>query len=183
MKGEVMVRIGILKNISARGKLADAFDYIRDILEQGQKIVVFCNLKEIINHVQEKFPKSVRVTGSEDDKQKQAAVDKFQNDPDCKLIACNLKAAGVGITLTASQQVCFIEFGWHAAIMDQAEDRCYRLGQHANVMCTYFLGKNTIDEWNYELIQTKREIANTVTGNEDDVEISFIDKVMNLFSA
>lgn len=182
MKGEVMVRIGILKNISARGKLADAFDYIRDVVESGQKIVVFCNLKEIIQHVLDKFPKSVRITGSEDDKQKQAAVDKFQSDPDCLLAACNLKAAGVGITLTASQQVCFIEFGWHPAIMDQAEDRCYRLGQHANVMCTYFLGKDTIDEWNYELIQTKREIANTVTGNEDDVEVSFIDKVMNLFS-
>lgn len=182
MKGEVMVRIGILKNISARGKLADAFDYIRDVLESGQKIVVFANLTEVIRHVQDKFPKSVRVTGAENDQQKQAAVDKFQNDPDCKLIVCNLKAAGVGITLTASQQVAFIEFGWHAAIMDQAEDRCYRLGQHANVMCTYFLGKDTIDEWNYNLIQAKREIANTVTGNEDNTETSFIDSIMTLFN-
>ena len=182
MKGEVMVRIGILKNISARGKLADAFDYIRDVVDQGQKIVVFAVLKEVIAHVQEKFPKSVKVTGDENDQQKQAAVDKFQNDPDTKVIVCNLKAAGVGITLTASQQVCFIEFGWHAAIMDQAEDRCYRLGQHANVMCTYFLGKNTIDEWNYNLIQNKREMANTVTGNEDDVEVNIIDSVINLFN-
>ncbi|QTE37507.1 DEAD/DEAH box helicase [Mucilaginibacter gossypii] len=182
MKGEVMVRIGILKNISARGKLADAFDYIRDVIESGQKIVVFCNLTEIIQAVQERFPKSVRITGAEDDRRKQENIDKFQTDPNCMVAACNLKAAGVGVTLTASQQVCFIEFGWHAAIMDQAEDRCYRLGQHANVMCTYFLGKDTIDEWNYELIQTKRDIANTVTGNEDDVEVNFIDKVMNLFS-
>jgi SWI/SNF-related matrix-associated actin-dependent regulator 1 of chromatin subfamily A len=182
MKGEVMVRIGILKNISARGKLADAFDYIRDVLEQGQKIVVFCNLTEIIHAIQDKFPKSVRITGAENDVQKQNAIDKFQNDSNCNLVACNLKAAGVGVTLTASQQVCFIEFGWHAAIMDQAEDRCYRLGQHSNVMCTYFLGKDTIDEWNYKIIQDKREMANTVTGNEDQTETSFIDRVMNLFN-
>ena len=184
MKGEVMVRIGILKNISARGKLGDAFDYIRDVIESGQKIVVFANLKEIIAHVQVKFPKSVKVTGEEDAQQKQRSVDSFKNNPNINLIVLNLKAGGVGIDglQNVATQVCFIEFGWHAAIMDQAEDRLYRMGQHSNVLCTYFLGKNTIDEWNYNLIQTKREIANSVTGNVDDVDVSIIDSVMNLFN-
>jgi SWI/SNF-related matrix-associated actin-dependent regulator 1 of chromatin subfamily A len=184
MKGEVMVRIGILKNISARGKLKDAFSFIEDLIDQGQKVVVFASLKEVIAAVQQKFPRSVRVTGAEDGLQKQHAVDRFQNDPKIDVIVLNLKAGGVGINglQNVATQICFLEFGWHAAIMDQAEDRLYRTGQHSNVMCTYFLGKNTIDEWNYKLINTKRDIANTVTGAEDQTEETLIDSVMTLFS-
>lgn len=184
MKGEVMVRIGILKNISARGKLKDAFEFIHDVIDSGQKIVVFCNLTEIVRAVQEKFPRSVRLTGSEDGKQKQASVDAFKSNPNIDVIVMNLKAGGVGVDglQDVATQVCFIEFGWHAAIMDQAEDRLYRMGQHANVMCTYFLGRNTIDEWNYKLIQSKREISNAITGNNDETEVSFIDDIINLFS-
>ncbi|TDQ12209.1 DEAD/DEAH box helicase [Pedobacter metabolipauper] len=184
MKGEVMVRIGILKNISARGKLADAFSFIQDIIDNGQKIVVFASLKEVIAKVQERFPRSVRITGAEDGKQKQAAVDRFKSDPKIDVIVLNLKAGGTGVDglQNVATQICFIEFGWHAAIMDQAEDRLYRTGQHSNVMCTYFLGKSTIDEWNYKLINSKREIANTVTGSEDQTEETFVDSVMSLFA-
>ncbi len=183
MKGEIMVRIGVLKNISARGKLKDAFEFIADVIESGQKIVVFASLKEVIAAVQQRFTRSVRITGAEDSTQKQASVDAFRNNKNIDLIVLNLKAGGTGVDglQSVATQVCFIEFGWHAAIMDQAEDRLYRMGQHSNVMCTYFLGKDTIDEWNYKLINEKRNIANTITGNEDETETSFIDGVMNLF--
>jgi SWI/SNF-related matrix-associated actin-dependent regulator 1 of chromatin subfamily A len=180
MAGEALFRIGVLKNISARGKLADVFDFVQDVIDSGEKIVLFANLKEVISKVVERFPKAVKVTGDENDLQKQAAVDKFQRDPDTNVFIGNLKAAGVGITLTESNKVAFIEQGWHAAIMDQAEDRCFRIGQKNNVMCSYFIGKDTIDEWNYDLIQQKREMANRITGNEDDFETSIIDSVMSL---
>lgn len=185
MKGEVMVRIGILKNISARGKLKDAFEFIKDVIDGGEKIVVFCNLTEIVHAVQEAFPKSVRLTGAENATQKQASVDAFKTRKDVDLIVLNLKAGGVGVDglQDVATQVCFIEFGWHAAIMDQAEDRLYRMGQHSNVMCTYFLGRDTIDEWNYNLIQEKRQIANAVTGNEDLTEVSVVDSFANLFNS
>ncbi|MGA6117467.1 DEAD/DEAH box helicase [Sphingobacterium anhuiense] len=184
MKGEVMVRIGILKNISARGKLKDAFEFIKDVIDAGQKIVVFASLKEVIAAVQEKFPRSVRLTGAENATQKQASVDAFKTNPNVDVIVLNLKAGGVGVDglQTVATQICFIEFGWHAAIMDQAEDRLYRMGQNNNVMCTYFLGRDTIDEWNYDLIQKKRSIANAVTGNEDLTEVSIIDSFANLFN-
>lgn len=184
MKGEVMVRIGILKNISARGKLKDAFEFIADVIESGEKVVVFANLKEVIEAVQQRFPRSVRLTGAEDGRQKQESVDRFKSDPNIDVIVLNLKAGGTGVDglQEAATQGCFLEFGWHSAIMDQAEDRLYRLGQHLNVMWTYFLGKGTIDEWNYEMIESKREIANTIVGNEDLTEVSIIDSVLNLFS-
>lgn len=184
MKGQVMVRIGILKNISARGKLQDAFDFIDDLLQQGQKVVVFAHLNDVVSAVRQQFPKSVQITGAEDGVQKQRNVDIFQKDPNINLIVLNLKAGGVGIDglQNVATNVCFLEFGWHAAVMDQAEDRLYRSGQHANVMCTYFLGKDTIDEWNYKLIESKRTMAGTITGAEDDTDVAFVDNIINLFN-
>lgn len=184
MQGEVMVRIGILKNISAKGKLKDAFSFIHDLIDQKQKVVVFCNLKEIVKAVETEFPKSVRLTGEENATQKQQSIDSFKLNHQVEVIVINLKAGGVGVNglQDASTNVCFIEFGWHAAIMDQAEDRLYRLGQHSNVMCTYFLGRDTIDDWNYNLIQKKREIANIVTGNDDQTETNIIESLAALFN-
>lgn len=182
MKGEIMVRIGILKNISARGKMPDVFEFISDTLESGEKLVVFAHLKEVISKIREHFPDSVSVTGDDDMQARQAAVDSFQNNPACKLILCSIQAAGVGLTLTASSRVAFVEQGWHPAIMEQCEDRCHRIGQQDSVSCYYFLGKETIDIDIYKIINSKREMVNTITGATDDVEVSVIDNVINLFS-
>jgi SWI/SNF-related matrix-associated actin-dependent regulator 1 of chromatin subfamily A len=182
LKSAMMVRIGVLKNISARGKLKDAFDFINDLISQKRKVVVFCQLNEVVRMVQDNFPKSVRITGQENSIQKQNSIDRFQRDPKVDIIVCNLKAAGVGVDglQNVASDVCMLEMGWHAAVMDQAEDRCYRTGQHRNVMCTYFLGKNTIDEWNYQMIEAKRDMGNTITGAEDNTEVSVINGLMDL---
>lgn len=65
--------------------------------------------------------------------------------------------------------------------MDQCEDRAYRSGQHNNVLCNYFLAKNTIDEWIYELNESKRAMGNAITGSEDNADVSIIEGIMNLF--
>ena len=75
-----------------------------------------------------------------------------------------------------------MELGWHPAIHDQCEDRCHRIGQKDSVQCTYFLGKDTIDEWVYKIIDEKREISNTITGTVDDVRVDVVDNLINLFN-
>lgn len=182
MKGEVMVRIGILKNISARGKFKEVVEFIDDMIEQGEKLVLFGHLREVLGKFKEHYPSAVSITGEDSASQRQFAVDQFQNNPDCKLIICSIQAAGVGLTLTASSQVAFIELGWHPAIHDQCEDRCHRIGQNDNVTCTYFLGKDTIDEWVYGIINEKRSMTNQVTGASDDVQENVIDRVWTLFN-
>lgn len=129
MRGEIMVRIGILKNISARGKLADVFEFIDDILESGEKLVVFAHLKEVISAIKAHYPKAVSVTGDDDMASRQQSVDGFQKNDNVKLIVCSIKAAGVGLTLTASSRVAFVELPWTAADTDQCEDRCIIEGE------------------------------------------------------
>jgi len=182
LRGEIMVRIGILRNISARGKLNDVFDYIDDVLESGEKIIVFAHLKEVIGKIKSKYHHAVTITGDDDQTARQDAVDSFQNNPACNLIICSIKAAGVGLTLTASSRVAFVEFPWHAADCDQCEDRAHRIGQKDSVNCTYFLGENTIDEHIYQIIENKREIANQVTGSHEVIDTQMVDDIINIFN-
>lgn len=182
MRGEIMVRIGILRNISARGKIKDVVDYIQDTLESGEKLIIFAHLKEVIAAIKKEFPHAVSITGDDDMASRQRNVDLFQNNPKTNLIVCSIKAAGVGLTLTASSRVAFIEFPWTAADCDQCEDRAHRIGQKDSVTCTYFLGKQTIDEHIYQIIQDKRSIADAVTGAKDIVEVDIVSAIANLFN-
>lgn len=181
LRGEIMVKMGELKRISALGKLAEVKEFVQEVLDSGEKLILFCSLHAIVDAVLKEFPEAVTVTGRDNTEQKQANIDAFQNNPDKKLIVCNIKAAGVGITLTASSRVAFIEYPWTYADCVQCEDRAHRIGQKNNVMCTYFLGQKTIDEQLFEMIQSKATMANTITGATDEMETDFIDKVRNLF--
>ena len=185
MRGETMVRIGVLKNISARGKLNAVRDYINDMLKSDEKIVVFIHQKEIAGFLTQAFPDAVTITGNDDMITRQKNIDAFQNDPSVKLIVCSIKAAGVGLTLTASSNVIFVELPWTAADTDQCEDRCHRIGQKDSVNCIYFLGENTIDEDIYKIIQYKREISNIITGGineaiEQESEFDLLIKNINI---
>ncbi len=182
MRGEVMVKLGILKKVSARGKINDVVEYVRDVVDSGEKIVVFAHHKDVQQNIIKEFPKAVSIFGDDDTQTRQKNVDAFQKNPNIKLIVCSIKAAGVGITLTASSRVAFVELPWHAADTEQCEDRCHRIGQNDSVQCIYFLGKNTIDEWIYKLIEEKRSIADTITGAKTNVQESVMDGVINLFT-
>lgn len=181
LRGEVMVKMGILKAVSARGKIKAAAEFIHDVIDGGEKLIVFAYLKEVVYELKKIFPKAVTVTGEDNQSQKQYAVDQFQDNPDCKLIILNYKSGGTGLTLTAASRVAFVEFPWTFSDCEQAEDRAHRNGQKNNVNCYYFLGKDTIDEYMYQVIQTKKDIANGVTGTDDVVKENIIDLAMNLF--
>jgi SWI/SNF-related matrix-associated actin-dependent regulator 1 of chromatin subfamily A len=182
LRGEVMVRISILRQISAKGKLKEVVEFVNDFREQGQKIVLFCSLHEIVDGLKKAFPSAVSVTGRENQAEKQAAIDSFQNNPKTDIIICSIRAAGVGLTLTAASNVAFIEFPWTYADCVQCEDRCHRIGQKDSVTCYYFLGRNTIDEKVYQIIQDKKGIAAAITGSTEQIPENIVDLVANLFN-
>ena len=183
MRGEVMVKMGALKAIAARGKVKAVTEFVHDIIDGGDKLILFAYLKEVVLEMKKQFPDAVTVTGSDSVEQKQISVDRFQNDPGTKLIILNYKSGGTGLTLTASSRVAFIEFPWTYADCEQAEDRAHRNGQKNNVNCYYFLGENTIDKDMYDIIQTKHKIADDVTGTTTQIEEDMVNITMNLFKA
>ncbi len=181
LRGEIMVKLGILRGISARGKLKAVKEFVDDVMDSGQKLILFCNLKEIVNALKDIYPDAGTVVGSDTMDQRQKHIDSFQKPDGIKLIICNIRAAGTGITLTASSRVAFVEFPWTYADCVQCEDRAYRIGQKNNVTITYFLGHKTVDERIYKLIQEKKQVANTISGAKDNTEESFINKLNTLF--
>ena len=181
MRGAVMVKMGILKQIAARGKIKAVSEFVHDVIDGGEKLIMFAYLKDVVEALKAEFPDAVTVTGSDDIKAKQNAVDSFQNDPECKLIILNYKSGGTGLTLTAASRVGFIEFPWTYSDCEQAEDRAHRNGQKNAVNCYYFLGDKTIDRYMYNVIQSKKDIANEVTGTTTQIEEDMVNITMNLF--
>lgn len=199
MRGEVMVKIGILKQISARGKMNEVSEYIEEIVDADEKVGVFLHHKEIANFVKEKFPSTLLYTGSQSDEEKNKAVHDFQKCKKCdirfenhvncdhehvpsnnKIIALSTNAGGVGLTLTAASRMAVIELPWHPADCEQIESRFHRMSQKNSVQCTYFLGKDTIDEHIYDIIEKKRAIADTVLGVSDDRK--FVDDFIKYYN-
>lgn len=168
MRMEALVKFMTLRSLASKGKVKQATDFIRNFLANGKPLIVFCSLKEIVKALQKQFPDAVRVTGDDSLAEKQAAVDAFQSG-EAQLIICSIKAAGVGLTLTASSNVAFLELAWTYADCCQCEDRAHRIGQKNNVNCYYLLGHNTIDSTLYNIIHRKKSIANQIMNCEDDI--------------
>lgn len=108
-------------------------------------------------------------------------VDAFQNDPKVRLFVGNINAAGVGITLTAAHNVAFIELPWTPGLLDQAEDRCNRIGQKNAVNVWYLIPKDTIEEQLAKVIDEKREVITAVLDGEEIEETSMLTALIESF--
>lgn len=156
-----LVRIGELRREAARQKVKAAVEWVSEFMDTGKKLIYFAVHREIQAELLKAFPKAAQILGDDEMPMRQAAVDRFQEDPDCQLIICSLKAAGVGLTLTAASDVAFHEFGWTPGDMDQAEDRAHRIGQQDSVTCWYLRATGAgIDDTMLALIASKREVGN-----------------------
>ncbi len=157
-----LVEIEALKMTAARGKLEAVARWVEDFLESGEKLVLFGWHREIVDTLAERFG-APKITGDTPVESRQAVVDRFQGDPDTRLLVCNVRVGGVGLTLTAASNVAFCELGWTPAEHDQAEDRCHRIGQRDSVGAWYLLAEDTIDTRIHALIEKKRAIVDAAT--------------------
>ncbi len=114
-----------VRHDTAVAKIPYCIEYIETLLESGQKIIIMAHHHDVIHAFAKKWPlESVSIYGETKLDDRQKAVDRFQTDENCKLAICSIKAAGVGITLTAASTVVFVELDWVPGNITQAEDRC-----------------------------------------------------------
>ncbi|KDD75514.1 hypothetical protein H632_c644p0, partial [Helicosporidium sp. ATCC 50920] len=114
----------------------------------------------------------VRITGSTPAGERQALVDRFQQQEEVRVALLSIKAAGVGLTLTAASVVVFAELTWTPGEVVQAEDRAHRIGQ-ASAVNVYFLhAKGSIDDLIWAAIQSKLEaVGQVLDGVEGGMEL------------
>ena len=158
-RAEQLVKIGVLMTLAAQGKLAAVVEWVGDFLDGERKLVVFAHHVAIQKALADAFPGCAVIRGEDEIAVRQANVDRFQTDPNCRLIVCSLVAGGLGITLTAASDVVIVELGWNPAQMTQAEDRVHRIGQREAVNTYWFVAEDTVDEWLAELLTAKGEVV------------------------
>jgi len=179
-RAERLVQMGYLKRLAAELKIEKVITWIDDFLEESSgKLVLFCVHKKIIKQLHEKYKTiSVVVDGSVTGKKRKNAVKIFQTNNKIRLFIGNIKAAGVGITLTAASTLAFIEMDWTPGDHTQAEDRIHRIGQKESAMIYYLIAKNTIEEDLCKLIQKKQSILSaTLDGREDKNKLDIFNEL------
>lgn len=180
--GDHLAMIEKAKQAAARGKLPAVIHWISEFLETGEKLVVFANHREIAKALSNEFSdNSVMLIGGLTQEKRQSAVDRFQDDPSVQLFIGNLDAAGVGITLTAASNVAIIEFPWTPDTIEQAGDRCHRIGQVDSVTIWHMVADGTIEESIVELLEAKAATIHKIMDNKNvEKEFSILNELSNI---
>lgn len=135
-------------------------EFVDSHLEQGKKVVIAAHHREIVDELASKYG-NLKIQGGMKVEDVEAQKSRFQELPveDAPTIVLSIQAAKTGHTLTASQDVLFVELPWTPADVDQTYSRCHRLGQKGSVTATYLLCAGTIDEEIHGIIERKRGVV------------------------
>lgn len=170
---EHLVAITTLKRLAARAKLHRAKSWVEDFLRQTDgKIIVFAHHIDVLHELGRTFGVDP-IDGDMPPKKRMEIVQRFQNDPEYRVAVMAIKAGGVGVTMTAAQDVLFVEFDWSPLIHDQAIDRCYgRMNDLHGATGWYVMAQGTIDQKIGVLLDQKRAECEHATdgdvGGADD---------------
>ena len=175
---EDLVRLTALREAVSTIKHDSVIAWLDNFLESSddEKVIVFAEHVSFVEQIYERYKDTaVKIRGGVSITDRQKAVDRFQNDPTCRIFVGNMQAASEGLTLTAASDVVFCELGWTPAIHEQCVSRCYgRANDMHGATAWYLLAPRTIDEYIYELLEKKKRIVDAVTDGIDSVESSSI---------
>jgi SWI/SNF-related matrix-associated actin-dependent regulator of chromatin subfamily A-like protein 1 len=166
-RGKLLAFLVEARQALAFAKVTATYDFVKGAIDQGQKVIVFSCFDDPIQRLATELgDTAVVVTGKTPTDMRQSLVDRFQNDPDVRVFVANIIAGGTGLNLTAATQVVFNDLDWVPANHWQAEDRAYRIGQSQTVNVTYFVARNTIDDFVQAVLETKAALVNAIIDGE-----------------
>ena len=186
-----LVEIQKLKQVCSRAKIDQIVKDAQIAIEQGEKVIVFTQYVKTLESIKAGMKKIKHDSGGTDDygkpkmepievavlsgatkqNDRQEAVDSFQNNDRVKAFVANIKAGGVGITLTEASIVMFADMDWTPEVHSQAEDRAHRIGQNRMVNVSYYVTQDTIEMDIIELLAKKKQMVNEVIdGTKDRVQ-------------
>ena len=173
-----------VRKVIANEKTKQTIEFAENIVEQGKKVIIFTNFTDTLQTIYQHFGKqAVYLDGSCSKPHRQNAVDEFQENDKIKVFVGNLKAAGVGLTLTAAEVVIMNDLSFVPAEHAQAEDRAYRYGQKSNVLVYYPLYENTIEGAVYDILNRKKEIIRTVMGDQQPENVGdVVEEILGLIN-
>ena len=170
-----LAKVGYLLRLAAKGKMKFAVEWIQELLEEEDKVVVFAHHRKALDALEKKLPESVRIDGRTSKRNRVKAKDRFIEDPSVRLLLGNSEAAGTG--LDGLQRVCsnivFVELPWQPGTVLQNEDRLWRIGAWKKVWCWYLVAYNTIEEHLCKVLRLKqKDFLSVIDGGDgDDLDV------------
>ena len=153
---------GVLSTtITESAKMDRLEEIVEEVANVNEKCIVYSEWSAMTNIMRNKLKRfnPAYVTGEVKPEDRISEKDRFQNDPDCKVIIGTIGALGTGFTLTAASTVIFLDEPWNRGIKDQAEDRAHRIGTRGTVRIVTLITKDSVDEGVYNLVQKKGKMA------------------------
>ncbi len=150
-------------------KLEALEEQLSEMLDSGHKALVFSQFTSLLQLVRNRLDRENIPYEYLDGKtrDRQARVERFQNDPDCQLFLISLKAGGLGLNLTAAEYVFLLDPWWNPAVEAQAVDRAHRIGQQRAVFAYRLIARDTVEEKVLELQKSKRALAEAIIGENN----------------
>ena len=153
----------------ASGKWELFKELLEECLDSGQKVVVYSQYLGMIR-IMERYLESRGVehavlTGKS--RNRGEIIERFNNDPACRVYVGSLRAGGTGIDLVAASVVIHYDRWWNAAKEDQATDRVHRIGQKRGVQVFKLVTEGTLEEKIAALIEKKRNLMDHVVKETD----------------
>src|SRR5262249_38229638 len=162
-RGKLLAVLVEARQALAVAKATATLDFVRGAIDQGEKVIVFsCFESPVQKLAKDLGDTAVVVTGKTAAAIRQPLVDRFQNDSDVRVFVANIVAGGTGLNLTAATQVVFNDLDWVPTNHWQAEDRAYRIGQTRMGNGTYFVARDTIDDFVQAVLETKAALVNAI---------------------
>jgi superfamily II DNA or RNA helicase len=151
----------------ASAKVDLLLDRIAEVVAEGHKALVFSQFTSLLSIVRQRLNGMNYEYLDGKTRDRQARVERFQNDDECRLFLISLKAGGLGLNLTAAEYVFLLDPWWNPAVESQAIDRAHRIGQTQQVFAYRLIARDTVEEKVLELQKTKRDLAAAIMGEEN----------------
>lgn len=174
-----------VKNVISSGKFEKLKVMLEEIISEKHRILLFSQFVDMLDIVKAWLDKSgikyEYLTGKTKDRQ--GAVERFNNDPTIPIFLISLKAGGTGLNLTGADYVIHYDPWWNPAVEDQATDRAYRIGQKKKVFVYRLITRNTVEEKIQKLKTVKRNLVDSVISVDRNITKSLtMDDIREIFS-
>lgn len=163
-----LVELQKLKQVCSLAKIEQIVEDVESIMDSGEKVIIFTQYTKTLEAFKTRLRKfgTATLAGETSQENRQKAVDAFQTDPRIKIFIGNIKAAGVGITLTAATKVIFADMEWTPALHAQAMDRAHRIGQNQTLNVYFYIAKDTLEEDIVELLKAKEALIQSLMSGD-----------------
>ena len=168
-KNKKLIEVSLMRQWLADKMIPKTIELVKKCVAVGRKVVVFCAYDNEINKLLEEFGDiCVYHNGKLNEKKKDVAVERFQNDDNIKVFIGNIESSSMGLTLTAATVTVFNSFSFVPATNKQAEERIYRIGQNKPCTIYYQSFDGTYFDKMLEITHNKETVINKIVVTEKE---------------